>query len=162
MYSSHSLKKEGQQAKEENIDQRGNILNHPGIKYGIPVGALALVGSIYLGISSFSKMASSEPLTETPPEQTSSDVQSKQPGKPNSPQPEFDQSGTVRAYASGSFGSLVVTSQNILINPPAAKITPLTVEVFSPDGRLYTTEVRKNVQKNDSGFMGTGPTGGPK
>lgn len=160
MYSSHSLKKEGQEAKEENIDQRGNILNHPGIKYGLPIGVLLFIVVVWFGISSFSQMTGAEPEQV---EEVSEQQPLKPPANPKQPQSEPEQQGKIRAFASGPFGMAIVTNESILLNPPAAKITPLTVEAFSPDGRLYTTEVRKNDQKNNSTFMdGTASISGQK
>lgn len=153
MYSSHSLKKEGQEAKEENIDQRGNILNHPGIKYGVPAGLLLFIALTWLGISSVSQMTGTQPLDQ---EITGSQAEEKTPETRTSSKPpvsEFEVNGKIRAFVSSSSGTVIFTNESILLNPPAAKITPLTVEVFSPDGRLYITEVRKNDPKNNSTFM---------
>ena len=163
MYSSHSLKKEGQEAKEENIDQRGNILNHPGIKYGVPIGVLLFAVVVWFAISSFAQLAGGEPVEE----QTLESPADKKPAENRIESkpllPEFEVNGKIRAFVSAPSGTVVVTNESILLNPPAAKITPLTVEVFSPDGRLYTTEVRKNDPKNNSTFMdGTSAIAGSK
>lgn len=153
MYSSHSLKKEGQEAKEENIDQRGNILNHPGIKYGVPAGILAFIFVVWLGISSFSKMMSPEVPDAENGQAPARENLEKNSATPKPEKNNVDIQGKIRAFVSAPSGTVVVTNESILLNPPAAKITPLTVEVFSPDGRLYITEVRKNDQKNNSNFM---------
>ena len=152
MYSSHSLKKEGQEAKEENIDQRGNILNHPGIKYGVPIGVLLFIAVLWFGVSSFSEMTSVESSEQQTPELPAEkkSVENSTNPKPFSPGENYQ--GQIRAFVSAPSGTVVVTNESILLNPPAAKITPLTVEVFSPDGRLYTTEVRdrKSTRLNSS------------
>ncbi|MBU0783208.1 MAG: hypothetical protein KJ798_02255 [Gammaproteobacteria bacterium] len=158
MYSSHSLKKEGQQAKEENIDQRGNILNHPGIKYGVPAGALAFIGALWLGISSFSEMTSQG---DTPTESAElpaekKPVETRVNAQPVDPAQKLD--APIRAYASGGFGTVIFTDQQVLINPPSLKITPLTVETYSPTGRLHTTEVRQHVKKTGDNFMSSSPS----
>jgi zona occludens toxin (predicted ATPase) len=157
MYSSHSLKKEGQEAKEENIDQRGNILNHWGIKYGVPVGILAFIAVVWLGVSSFSKMATqgqdaTEKTALTAETKTS---ETRANAQPQNPVQTVDV--PIRAYASGSFGTVIVTELQVLLNPPSLKITPLTVETYSPTGRLHTTEVRKNVKKSGDNFMSSSP-----
>lgn len=163
MYSSHSLKKDGQEAKEENIDQRGNILNHPGIKYGVPIGVLLFMAVLWFGISSFSKMTSAESSEEQIAELRADENTPETRTSPKPTVPEFEVNGKIRAFVSAPSGTVVVTNESILLNPPAAKITPLTVEVFSPDGRLYTTEVRKNDPKNNSTFMdGTSAISGSK
>lgn len=164
MYSSHSLKQEGQSAKEENIDDRGNILKHPGIKYGVPVGAVLLVASIWFGVSSFSKMwGGSDTVENTESDSLGSGNPTPQnPGTvPDIPRPL--KSGNIRAFVSGPSGVVVVTDSEILANPPSLKITPLTVETFSPSGQLFVTEVRKN-ENSESGFLASaaGSTGGTK
>jgi zona occludens toxin len=165
MYSSHSLKKQGQQATEENIDDRGNILKHPGIRYGIPAGVVLFGFCIWFGISSFTDMATQTGVPQKPEiadhQKSTPSATGQHAEKQSVPSPL--QQGTIRAYISSPAGVSIITDQHVLQNPPALKITPLSVEAFSPDGRLYTTEVRKNVSKVDRGFMdGARSSTGPK
>lgn len=154
-YSSHSMGS-GKEAKEENIDQRGNILNDWRFKYGIPFGAVLLVLLVYFGFTSFSKLGDKKRVEEAM-QQQSTEQPITEYANPDPPKLSSDR---IQAFAQVGSQVFVITESSTIVQPPALKITTATVEAVGPDSVVHSFEVRKNVQGNSAGVPSIAGFGG--
>lgn len=138
LYKSHSQKKEGDaDAKEENIDQRGNVLKGGLFRIVLPLGLLALLGAVWVVWGFFH-----------PKEAPKLDKAAEKPGEVSHPKParvgpEQSEEWRVVGYY-GDRGGLSFYLSNgergrVLQNPPAYKLSGLSYETFLPTGEAVTS-----------------------
>lgn len=147
LYSSHSLKQEGAaDAKEENIDGRGNILHGALFKIGLPLAAILMIVSGY-GMYRFFNPKQPDP------EQA---VNAASPGQVGAvaqvnvqPQPEISASWKVIGhwFTDGIIKIAIQDAANnlrVLSDPPAYKLTGFGIEVELPEGGFATSWISFN------------------
>lgn len=144
LYSSHSLKQEGAaDAKEENIDSRGNILNGAIFKIGLPIAGVVLLFSLW-GMYRFFNPAAKEDLS-VPPVAAAPVAGAPIPPNQMRPQrPEVDELWRVVGHWKNG-QQLIVMLQGasgqvrILPDPPKYKMYSLGLEVELPEGGFATS-----------------------
>lgn len=150
LYSSHSQKKEGDaDAKEENIDGRGNILKGALFRVVIPISLVVGILAVWSVVSFFKpkeapKAEKAEGKGEEKPVS-----HAKQDGKPDAKREErsrLDVSDVWRVvgwYSSDNGAAVVLQDehkrQRILYDPPAFKVQGLQISVVLPEGGTATT-----------------------
>ncbi|MET0082675.1 MAG: zonular occludens toxin domain-containing protein [Sedimenticola sp.] len=60
-YSSHTMSETGKAGNEDKVDKRANALKSSIIRFGIPVGALALIAGVYIAVTSLIGIFQTEP-----------------------------------------------------------------------------------------------------
>jgi hypothetical protein len=143
LYKSHSQKKEGDaDAKEENIDKRGNILSGALFKIVLPLGVVAFGFAVWFLWGFFHpKPISPKKDTLTPLAQIN-----EAPAKPPQPteSPEWRASGYWVDAQGVAYFFLTGEGKTRVIQPPASKLTAMTVELFLPNGEAVTSWTGKN------------------
>lgn len=139
LYSSHSQKKEGDaDAREENIDGRGNILKGALFKIIIPVGLVVMAGAIYTVFTFFNPKPKAAQAVAGKPE-ASAPIKVSQ--RNNTPEVSNDWR-VVGYYDNGSGLALYLSDghrSRVLHNAPAYKVSGLSVEAFLPSGEAVTS-----------------------
>lgn len=148
LYSSHSQKQEGAaDAREENIDGRGNILRGALFKVIIPIGLLVALVCVWF-VTNFFK--------PPPPKDAKDKFEDKVSQAKPSPTGEREQEAERRKiadvsdvwrvvgwYSVGSTAAVVLENaerrQRVLYDPPALKIQGMLVNVILPEGGSATT-----------------------
>lgn len=137
LYKSHSGRKEGDaEAREENIDQRGNILQGALFKFVLPVGALVAalaVWSVYAFLNPAPK--------DKPQEEKATNIGT--PPVDSHAKRADDESPAwhVVGWISGAQMRVVLSNGRAqrIIEPPAWKLIGLQVETFLPNGEAVTS-----------------------
>jgi len=151
LYSSHSLKQEGAaDAKEENIDGRGNILHGAIFKVGLPLAGLVMLISVY-GVYKFFNPASAENIPETnlPSAAGPAPAASGIPARPA--QVIADQWRLLGWYRSPQGLIAIITNDAGMLrkvsNPSAYKLSDSGLEFELPEGGFvtpWTGQTQKN------------------
>lgn len=141
LYSSHSQQKEGDaEAKEVNIDDRGNILKGPLFKFIIPVGLVVLVFCVY-SLWGFFHPEAKKPVAEK--SATGKPDQQKKPERDERRNDDKEEKWRIVGYTVNESGILFTLSDGgrvrFISNPPAYKLTGMTAELFLPNGDLATS-----------------------
>lgn len=147
LYSSHSQKKEGAaDAKEENIDGRGNILRGALFKIIIPVGLLVGLASVWFVMSFFKPKEPVKPEQAKTEESAKSVSHAKPEDKKREERSRADVSESWRVVGwyvvDGVAAVLVQDDQKrprVLYDPPAFKVQGLQMAVVLPEGGTATT-----------------------
>jgi len=139
LYSSHSQKKEGDaDAKEVNIDERGNILKGPLFRIGLPVSVLFFLLSFYGLYRFFHKQSEVDSSVDGSPVSTAQPL-----NVPVVDRPSVNEDWRSLGYYQRG-NSIIIAIQNssgfirYLVDPPIYKITPAGVEVELPEGGFAT------------------------
>lgn len=137
-YKSHSQAEEGGAGpREENIDQRGNILRGALFRVVLPLGLVVIAGAFWFLWKFFHPV-------EAKPVQEQAKAERKPSGSHAKPdQTDVSQEWRVVGYVeSGGSASLLVTdgqALRLLQNPPAVKVHSIGVESFLPGGEAVTS-----------------------
>lgn len=136
LYESHSQKKEGgADAREENIDSRGNIFGSPLFRIVLPVGV------VVLGVVLWMLWGFFHPNSEKP-ETASAKLPASAPAR-SAAMPERSAEWHVVGYYDQGAGASFVLSDGsntrVLSNPPAFKISALSYETFLPSGEAVVS-----------------------
>lgn len=144
LYSSHSQKKEGgADAKEVNIDDRGNILKGALFKVILPL-MIPLFGAAIWVVWGFFHPASKEakPKKDQVEAVADSKPMAAQPNRPNPPEisPQWRIAGWYSV--NGILRVVLSDGENIryLVDPPATKQTAVSLEVLLPEGGFATEQ----------------------
>lgn len=139
LYSSHSLKQAGSaDAKEENIDKRGNILSGAIFKIGLPVAAIVFV------IASFGLWRFFHPKEAEQQPEMAVQAPNGQPVTLDHNPPEINASWRVIGWWMRD-ASMVVALQDasgvlrLIADPRTVKITSLGLELELPEGGFATS-----------------------
>lgn len=141
LYSSHSQKKSGgADAVEENIDDRGNLLKGALFRIVLPVGAVVMIGAVWLVWGFFHPKP--KEFNQAKLEQNSL-IQARESIVSNPPTPDVSADWRIVGYyENGSGFSLYLSNGHlprVLHNPPAYKVTGLNVEAFLPSGEAVAS-----------------------
>lgn len=137
-YKSHSQAEEGAAGpREENIDQRGNILRGALFRVVLPLGLVVVAGASWFLWKFFHPVEVKMAQEQARAERKAADSHA----KPE--RPEVSAEWRVVGYVeSGASVSLLVTdgqALRLLQNPPAFKVHYLGVESFLPSGEAVTS-----------------------
>ena len=141
LYSSHSQRKEGDaEAKEENVDGRGNILKGAIVKVVLPVMTLVFVVAV-VGVWRF--FHPDDKKTDSNLSKTTAGA-SEHAGRTPAPVERPDESDSWRVVGYFDLGGgmhflLGNEHRHRVINPPSYKITAWTSETFLPSGEAVTS-----------------------
>lgn len=142
LYSSHSQKKEGDaEAREENIDGRGNILKGALFKIVLPLGAVAMLGAVWLVWGFFHPKPKADPAKAEAQQKTPVQPVQGFAAKPSTPDVSNDWR-IVGYYDNGAGLSLYLSDgkrPRVLHNPSSYKFSGMTVEAFLPSGEAVTS-----------------------
>lgn len=134
-YSSHSGRKEGDAAaKEENIDDRGNILKGALFKVILPVGLLVGLFAVWSVVQFFTpEETAAAPVQQEPTATAGPAVQPKT-------NPEESQEWRVVGWIASNNMRVVISNgdRQRIIEPPTWKQSGLSVETFLPSGEAVT------------------------
>lgn len=144
LYSSHSQKQDGAaDAREENIDGRGNILKGALFKFVLPVGVVVLIAAVYFLIGFFHpepKQAKSAHAVQAPA--TVLGGASSAPSAAPAPAP-LDSTWRAAGYwSSGDHISVFLYEgrrSRVIHDPPNVQVKPLALSVALPDGGFATS-----------------------
>lgn len=134
-YKSHSDRKEGDAAaKEENIDNRGNILQGALFKFVLPVGAVVFLIAFFSVKSFFTPKDPPSVSTAAVPAGATAASTHKSAGQ------DLSDTWRVVGWIGGSPLRVVLTDgrHQRIIEPPSWKMTGLSVEAFLPSGEAVT------------------------
>lgn len=138
LYKSHSQAEEGSAGpREENIDQRGNILRGALFRVILPFGLVVVVGASWFLWKFFHPAE-----TKTVQAQARSDNKTADShAKPERPDVSSDWRAVGYVESGGSASLLVSDGQvlRLLQNPPAVKVHSLGIESFLPGGEAVTS-----------------------
>lgn len=152
LYSSHSMKQEGDaEAKEENIDGRGNILHGALFKVGLPLAAIMMLISAY-GMYHFFNKGEAEEVAADPSAPAAQVAQA----QPDPTRPEVTEDWkTTGFYQRDDSLSVIIQGPSgnirVLQDPPTYKITPIGIEVELPEGGFATPWT--NITKTQGGIL---------
>lgn len=142
LYKSHSQAVDGSAGpKEENIDSRGNLLKGVLFRVVIPLALLCMLVSIYFLYGFFhpkqpEKKPESKPVVNQPAPVVANNSQPL-----NVPTVSTD--WRIIGVYHFAHGIMLHVSDGVrgryILNPPAAKFTPMMVEAFLPDGSVVTS-----------------------
>lgn len=136
LYESHSQKKEGgADAKEENIDSRGNIFGSPLFRVILPVGVVVLAFAVWM-VWGFFHSNSAKPETATAKSAASGSARS------HAMPDQSEEWRVVGYYDQGGGASFLLSNGDgvrVLQSPPAFKISALTYETFLPSGEAVVS-----------------------
>lgn len=156
LYSSHSQKSaEGAEAKEENIDGRGNILQGALFKFIIPAALVFIVGAGYFVFSFFNPK---KPAAETAKVEPAKDADPVSHAKQESRKADVtDAWRVVGWYTSNGLPAVVVENQDrrirVLYDPPAFKVSGMQISVVLPEGGTATTYSGSAVDRTPGGKL---------
>ena len=145
LYSSHSQKKEGAaDAREENIDGRGNILRGALFKIIIPVGLLVGLGAVYVVMSFFKPKEPPKQADAKKDEKQVSHAKQDDAKREDRRHADVSDAWRVVGWYSSDNGAAVVLQdehkrQRVLYDPPALKIQGMQISVVLPEGATATT-----------------------
>lgn len=142
LYSSHSQKKEGDaEAREENIDKRGNILQGALFKFILPVGVVVAGFAIYT-VYGFLHPAEKSPDKISASDKSSGVNQSAKisHAKRDNDMPDVSPDWRVVGWINGEQMRVILSNGNAqrIIEPPAWKMTGVALETFLPSGEAVT------------------------
>lgn len=143
LYKSNSMAQEGgADAKEENIDGRGNILNGAIFKVGLPLAGLLLIISGYGMYKFFNPSTDAENVSNPSTAISAPNVPASQNSPPAS-KPEINIEWRVTGYYFRDDGLTVLLQGSggvvrVLNSPPNFKMSSLGVEVELPEGGFAT------------------------
>lgn len=140
LYSSHSQKKDGDaDAREENIDGRGNILKGALFKIVLPLGFLVVIAGVYFVQSFFHPKPKDKDKAGVVATAGTS-----QPGQVSQAKrgPAVSDDWRILGYYDNGTGPAFYLSNGerirVLHNPPAYKFSGSGVEAFLPSGEAVT------------------------
>jgi zona occludens toxin len=141
LYKSHSQAEEGSAGpREENIDQRGNILRGALFRFVLPLGVLVMLGAVWL----VWRFLHPVPVQARPGDAAKSDsgqVAVVSLAKPALPEVS-NEWRVIGYYDTGSSLSLVLSDGlrvRVLLNPPNVRFNGFGVESFLPNGEAVAT-----------------------
>lgn len=143
LYTSHSGRKEGEAGpKEQNIDQRGNILSGALFKIVLPVGAI-VAGFAVWTVYSFLHPESSTPQAVKNGDQAPASAQvtaSASSGRKHSSDPDASENWRVVGWISGQRMRVILSDgqRQRIVEPPNWKLTGMSLETFLPGGEAVT------------------------
>lgn len=143
LYKSHSQKKDGDAApREVSIDKRGNILRGALFKIVLPIGAVVMVGAIYVVVSFFNPKP--KDIKPGSAEAKASEAQKQAALSHAKPSVDLSDDWRVAGYFSNAAGVSVILKNaeqrtRVLHNPPNIKFTGSEVETFLPGGEAVAS-----------------------
>lgn len=146
LYSSHSQKQDGSaDAKEENIDGRGNILSGMLFKIVIPVGVLVALAAVWF-VSSFFHPKETPKTAHAEDNVSQAKQESSKRDAEEHKRTRLDVSDSWRVvgwYSTAGITAVVLENEarrsRVLYDPPAFKVQGMLVNVVLPEGGTATT-----------------------
>lgn len=140
LYSSHSQKKEGDaDAREENIDQRGNILRGALFKVVLPIGVLVMLGAVYVVVSFFNPKAKDNQQAKVGQDSKAATAQTS-PVSHAKHSPNVSEEWRAAGYYVTNAGVSVYLLQGerarVVQNPPHYRVGALNVETVLSSGEV--------------------------
>jgi zona occludens toxin len=140
LYTSHSGRKEGEAGpKEQNIDQRGNILAGALFKFVLPVGAIVAVFAVWTVYSFLHPEPVGQKVDKTFDASPATKVAgSSQAARPATP--EVSDNWRVVGWITGQRMRVVLSDgqRQRIVEPPNWKLTGMMLETYLPSGEAVT------------------------
>lgn len=137
LYKSHSGRKEGEAGpREENIDQRGNILSGALFKFILPIGALVAVFAVW----TVYKFLNPAPKAQVAVADKPASIGAAAPVSHARSQPDESSGWRVVGWISDARMRVVLSNGQVqrIIEPPNWRMTGATLETFLPSGDAVT------------------------